>query len=116
MKNIIIGSGICGINALQTHLENFDSKLEVWSSGNLEDFQNHSSKKNFFDEKSDFETSSELLFGNNFENLNLENNEIFKIPNGIRILEKNKNFLNENLELISSKLFVPRRKARSAPQ
>ena len=54
MKNIIIGTGICGTNALQTHVENFDTELEVWSSGNLYDFENHSSRENFFDEKSDF--------------------------------------------------------------
>jgi len=105
MKNIIIGAGICGINVIQTHVENFKMQLEVWSSGNLEDFKHDNSKENFFDEKSNFYSSSKLLFGDNFENLNLEINEIFKIPSKIKFLEKNNEFLNNNIELISSKLF-----------
>ena len=105
MKNIIIGAGICGINVIQTHVENLNKQLEVWSSGNLEDFKNDNSKENFFDEKSNFYSSSKLLFGDNFENLNLEINEIFKIPGKIKFLEKNTEFLNSNIELITSKLF-----------
>ena len=105
MKNIIIGAGICGINVLQTHAEIFNTPLEIWSSGNLEDLKNLSSKENFFNEKSNFHSSSKLLFGDNFENLNLEINEIFKIPSKIKLLETNSEFLNDNIELISSRLF-----------
>lgn len=83
MKNTIISSGICTINALQTHLENFDTQLEVWSSGNLEDFEKKIDNQEYYfiilDKRFESDKNMSKVFGNQKKNIIKIINDKYKL-------------------------------------